>query len=377
MKRPILFLVVLGLAASLAPAATPLYVCGDVPTTETATSTTLLPSQIYKYTVAPVAYTLALTLSGSPALDAIQKMDKAGNWLFSVEAADNLGGALGGADADPRDVIRVAAGSGTYGFFFCGAGVGVPAYANVDAVSLDGGDTGDLILSFDVPTTIGASTFDAADLVRFQRTGTGCTGWTLAAANPDFGALAAGVPASSNVIGADKLGTLRLLAFDVPTTLGVTTYLPGQIVSWNGASFATWEALAGWPVSSGVDGISWVGNPGFVPPTITVDKVPASTNLQVSWQVSCSDGALDYGIYEGTIGSWYSHKFATCTDSGTPLTEQITPAAGSRYYIVVPHNAVTEGSYGKSRNFPAGFNTERPLGMALCASPQVVTPCPP
>jgi len=377
MKRPLLLFVVLGLAGFAARAATPLYVCTDVPTTESATSTTLLPSEIYKYIRLPVSYTLALTVAGSPTLDAIQKMDKPANWLFSVEAANNLGGALGGTDADPRDVIRVNTVSGAYSTFFCGSVVGVPSYANVDAATLDGGDTGDLILSFDVPTTIGASTFEAADLVRFQRTGPGCASWTLAAANPDFASSVAGVPTTSNVIGAETLGTLRLLAFDVPTTLGASTYSPGQVVSWNGAGFAIWETLAGWPASSAVDGLSWVGNPGLVPPTITVDKVPASTNIALSWSVSCSDGALDYGIYEGQLGTWYSHTLATCTDAGTPLTEQITPGAGSRYYLVVPHNVVTEGSYGKSKNYPAGFDTERPVGSAQCASPQVVTPCPP
>jgi len=377
MKRPLAVFVVLGLAGFAARAATPLYVCTDVPTTESATSTTLLPSEIHKYIRTPASYTLALTVAGSPTLDAIHKMDKPGYWLFSVEAANNLAGALGGADAESRDVIRLHAPSGIYSTFFCGAGVGVPSDANVDAVALDGGDTGDLILSFDVPTTIGASTFESADLVRFQRTGPGCSGWTLAATNPDFAAAAAGVPTTSNVIGAEKLGALRLLAFDVPTTLGASTYSPGQVVSWNGLGFTVWETLAGWPASSAVDGLSWVGNPGFVPPTITVDKVPASTNITVSWQVSCSDGALDYGIYEGKLGTWYSHTLATCIDAGAPLTEQLTPGAGSRYYLVVPHNVVTEGSYGKSKNFPAGFNTERPVGSAQCASPQIVTPCPP
>ena len=267
--------------------------------------------------------------------------------------------------------------SGTFAVLFCGATVGVPSYANVDAVYLDGGDTGDLIVSFDVPTSMGAFTFYPADLVRFQRTGSGCGSWSLAAANPDFNASAAGIPTGSDLIGADKVGSLRIFSFDVPTTIGAATYLPGQIVSWNGAAFAVWENLAGWPRSSGVDGLSWVGNPGLVPPTITVDKVPLSTNLAISWAASCSDGALDYGIYEGQIGVWYAHAAVVCTDTGTLLTETITPGAGNRYYLVVPHNVVTEGSYGKSKNFPAGSDTERPVGAPRCSTQQVITPCPP
>jgi hypothetical protein len=61
-------------------------------------------------------------------------MDAVGNWLFSVESANSLAGALGGADADPRDVIRYDATAGTYSYFFCGSAVGIPSGVNVDAV---------------------------------------------------------------------------------------------------------------------------------------------------------------------------------------------------------------------------------------------------
>jgi hypothetical protein len=90
MKRLLLVGVVLGLAGSLARATTPLLISSDVPTTETATLTTLLQSQIYRYTLPP-SYTLLLTVPGNPQLDAIHKMDRFGSWLFSVESANNLG----------------------------------------------------------------------------------------------------------------------------------------------------------------------------------------------------------------------------------------------------------------------------------------------
>src|SRR5436190_740941 len=141
MKRLLLVCVVLGLAGPLARATTPLLISSDVPTTESATLTTLLQTQIFRYDTPP-AYTLILTVPGSPKLDGIHKMDAFGNWLFSVEAANNLAGALAGADADPRDVIRFDAPAGTYSFFFCGGAAGVPAGVNVDAVYLDGGDAG-------------------------------------------------------------------------------------------------------------------------------------------------------------------------------------------------------------------------------------------
>lgn len=383
MKRLLSACVVLGLAGSLAQAATPLLISSDGPTTETATATTLREFQIYRYTL-PVAYTLTLSIAGNPKLDGIHKMDRAGNWLFSVESANSLAGALAGADADPRDVIRFDAGAGSYSFFFCGAVAGVPAGANLDAVYLDGGDGGSLIASFDVPTTMGAFTFDPADLVRFVRTGAGCGNWALAAANPDFDASAAGtgIPTSVNMLDAERVGGLRIFSLDVPATLGppgAVTYLPGQIVAWNGAAFSLYEPLAGWPLSGTVDGLSTQGNPGIIPATLLVNKTAFPqldlSDVIISWNASCSEGASDYGIYEGTIGVWPSHTRVDCADGGVPLTEQITPGAGSRYYLVVPRNTMTEGSYGQRQTAPGVF-VERVVGVAQCNAVQTVTPCP-
>jgi hypothetical protein len=384
MKRPLLLCVALAVAGLPASATTPLLISSDVPTTETATFTTLLSSQVYRYTVPP-AYVLTLTVPGNPRLDAIHKMDRFGSWLFSIEAANNLAGALGGVDADPRDVIRFDMTAGTYGFFFCGASVGIPAGVNVDAVYLDGGDPGSLIVSFDVPVGLGPFVFDPADLVRYVRTGPACGNWALAAANPDFDASAAGVgiPTSVNMLDAARVGPLRIFSLDVPADLGppgIVTYLPGQIVSWNGAAFALYEALAGWPTSSTVDGLSTVGNPGVVAATLTMNKTASpqldTSDVILSWGASCSEGASDYGIYQGTIGSWYGHTSLDCFDNGVLLTEQVTPGAGNRYYLVVPHNTQTEGSYGQRRdNTPLTF-TERPVGAAQCIAAQAITACP-
>lgn len=375
--RSVLF--VLGLAGTLARAATPVYVSVDVSTTETATSTTLSPNAAYRYAT-PQSYTLALSVPGNPVLSGIHKMDAPGNWLFSVESANDLGGALVGASALPADVIRLFP-PATYQRFFCGAEVGVPAGASVDALCLQGGDSGTLLLSFDRPTTMGAFTFQPDDLARFVHTGPGCGGWTLAGANPAFAATAAGVPPGRNVIGVDTLGPDFILSFDVPTTLGATTYVPGQLVRWNGSTFSVFESLAGWPISSAVNGLSLGGNPGVVSDTIRLAKtaVPQldTSAVILTWPQSCSEGASDYGIYEGTLGSWYSHTRLDCGDNGTPLTEQVTPGAGNRYYLVVPRNTMAEGSYGEKQFGPSPTFTQRPAGIVQCVAPQVVTPCPP
>jgi len=94
----------------------------------------------------------------------------------------------------------------------------------------------------------------------------------------------------------------------------------------------------------------------------------AGTQITLSWGPSCAAGDTDYGVYEGTVGTWYSHAAVTCTTVGTSAT--INPAAGNRYYLVVPHAASVEGSYGTGV-----ANAQRPTGAAAC-QPQVLTSCP-
>ena len=110
MRRLLLFAfaltVAFGLsAATLARAASPVLVSPDVPTDETASGTTILPWQISEYDAAGPSYTLTFTVPGDPILDAIEKMDTPRDWLFSVEAASDLGASLT-TFAEPRDVIE-------------------------------------------------------------------------------------------------------------------------------------------------------------------------------------------------------------------------------------------------------------------------------
>ena len=47
-----------------------------------------------------------------------------------------------------------------------------------------------------------------------------------------------------------------ILTFDVPTTLGPTTYAPGQLVAWDGVVFSFYQFDAAWPPTSRVRGPS-------------------------------------------------------------------------------------------------------------------------
>jgi hypothetical protein len=109
------------------------------------------------------------------------------------------------------------------------------------------------------------------------------------------------------------------------------------------------------------------GAPGGRVNNLSVNKLGAS--LVLNWFGSCSVADNNYEVYEGAIGgNFTSHVPVNCATGGT--TSTFAPAAGNRYYLVVPTNGATEGSYGKNK---AGV--ERPASTAACA-PQTVGTCP-
>jgi hypothetical protein len=92
--------------------------------------------------------------------------------------------------------------------------------------------------------------------------------------------------------------------------------------------------------------------------------------ITLAWSASCLGTDTDYEIYEGTIGgSFTSHTSIFCSTSGeTTQTFLVSPA--STYYLVVPRNAMREGSYGLT-----SAGTERPQGAFACL-PQQIASCP-
>jgi len=103
---------------------------------------------------------------------------------------------------------------------------------------------------------------------------------------------------------------------------------------------------------------------------LTVNK-NAAPSITVDWFASCSAADVDYGVYEGTIGNWYSHVPVTglcLTGGATSATFNAGP--GNHYYLVVPTDMVTEGSYGKDSAL-----VERPASTTPCAV-QSIGSCP-
>lgn len=86
----------------------------------------------------------------------------------------------------------------------------------------------------------------------------------------------------------------------------------------------------------------------------------AGGDLTLTWGPSCLASDSDYAVYEGSLGSFASHVPVLCSTAGA-TTATFTPAAGNRYYLVVPNNGLREGSYGVT-----GAGVRRPPSQAAC-----------
>jgi hypothetical protein len=298
-----------------------------------------------------------------------------GSYLFSPAQPVTLGA----TDFQPRDLVSY---DGTaFAMFLDGSAEGIPAGARIDALFVDP-VTGNPVLSFDTPVTFGVETFSPSDLV--SRTGAGAFALF-------WDADAAGVPAYANVVGADvNAAGDPVVSFDVPTNLGGTEFLPGQLVRWDGVAFGSFLVDPAWPPSAQLRDFSFVpsapagrvADDGCLPAAValTVTRDPVTGDLTLTWDASCLADDSDYEIYEsammGPTGAqgFYSHASRFCTSGGSlslmfaPLSVS-APAIGN-YYLVVPRNAVREGSYGRDSNC-----VERPPGDGSCEA-QEIAPCP-
>lgn len=106
---------------------------------------------------------------------------------------------------------------------------------------------------------------------------------------------------------------------------------------------------------------------------LSVARSASPGMIALSWAPSCYPGTMDYAIYEGILGSWYSHVLRDCSDDGADRREELTPAGGNTYYLVVPIGASGEGSYGTSSD-----GSERPRAGPgqTCTATQFLAPCP-
>jgi hypothetical protein len=149
-------------------------------------------------------------------------------------------------------------------------------------------------------------------------------------------------------------------ASEYPYVIGPTYY--GVVASENistGGHVTISETVTSYSAPAGL---------GQVPDTLAVAK--SGSNLLLSWNLGCSPNATDYAVYEGTLGVWYSHASISCTVPNRYLHSTVTPAAGSTYYLIVPVNANSEGSYGLT-----GAGTEIPGAALACHAARQLGGC--
>jgi hypothetical protein len=363
-----------------------LYISPDVPTTLDA-GTTYLPWEVVRHDhLSAVPYTLELSLPDRPAIDALHKMDRPDNWLFSFEHRTLLAGLIA-PPAEPRDVVRDDA--GVFSLFFDGSCVAgaIPPSSSIDSIYLEGGDVGDLVMSFDVPTSLLGTTYQPSQLLRWKRIGPGPCAWVLSGSVVDFASIGTYFPLSSNLVGADFVAGKWLLAFDIPVDLGPPaqpTRTPGRIMStdgltWSLADDLRTEGVPGWPVKTQVNALSCQSNPGAIDPAagqILLDK--SGADIEIICPGGCSSGAEAYGLYEGKLatvnGGGYDHVSVGCGFVCAGTHTHTPPALDSTYYLLVPHNGKEEGSYGKRSD-----GADRPQAAApvdRCVTFQNLAPCP-
>ena len=333
------------------------YLAVDVPATLGGVDYT--PAQILRSDGA--TYSLAIGLPGGDAQFGALHRRSDGVWLL-VSSTPFL---LGVTPVQAHDVVSTPDGV-TFSVFFDGTAAGIPGYAGIDSLFLDSG--GALVLSFDVPVNLGGTEYSQSDLVRYSG----------GAFSVFWDAEAAGVPADANVVGADRdSGGSLVVSFDVPTNLGGTDYLPGQLVRWKGGtSFSNYFADPSWPAYAQLRGFGFVPASGAVPDgsgaTTPLAVSLGGGNLTLSWGTSCATADTDYEVYEGILGQpfVYNHNEKLCT-TGAATTATFATPAGSTYYLVVPKNAVSEGSYGQ-----ASGGTQIPQGTTACLPQQIASACP-
>jgi hypothetical protein len=243
-----------------------------------------------------------------------------------------------------------------------GEAAGIPVDARIDAISE--APSGALELSFDVPVRLGTTDYGRSDLVLWEAG----IGFSLV-----WSGGTEGVPAYANLVGASRDASgERVLAFDVPVLLGGIDYLPGDLLRV--APFSLASRDSGWPLSSELRDFTSIPSVGRVPEH-QADGVPLTISksvdqIELAWGAACgATASTDYAVYEGTIGSWYSHTARSCSTNGM-LSTSFVPPAGNRYYLVAARNGASQGSYGTDSS-----GAEIPPAPDACV-PQELASCP-
>ncbi len=227
--------------------------------------------------------------------------------------------------------------------------LGLGEAANITALSHDGYY---YYIALDAPITVnrtggGTITYVPRDVLRVDTTGVSPL-YTLAfdgTISPTV------IPAGVGLSGVERIfytGDM-LLTFNVPVTLGAVASMPGDVLRWNGLAWSLYyrdNSVFPSPPPNLMSDFSLPLTPGEAN---NFRLTKSGGNLAMTWgNATCPTAATtrDYGIYEGAIGSWYSHNTAKSCTTGGVTNATVTPGGGNQYYLVVPNNGAYEGNYG-------------------------------
>ena len=147
-----------------------------------------------------------------------------GNTLLALDTTTALPGLPPGTPAEPNDVVEYAPGTGLFSVFFDGVAAGVPANAQIDAVSVTAGL--DPELSFETSVTLpGGVAVDDEDVVVY-------TAGIFALA---YDGSAAGVASALDVDAAQAVTGPAgwLLSFDTTGTVGAVTFDDEDVIRYD------------------------------------------------------------------------------------------------------------------------------------------------
>jgi hypothetical protein len=276
--------------------------------------------------------------------------------LFSVDAPASIAGIPCGAS----DIIR-RSGSGpttTFNLYKSAASMGLSAGANIDALAVHP-TSGNLLISFDAPETVGATTFMPADIAE--------VGTTL---TMFFDASTKSVPDSINTVGYEckivNTRPVQYFNFDAPVSLGGSVRLPGDIVyrtelpdQWNpnyfrDAAFPPGSLMTDFyfalpPPSPVPDG----DQTGAGEDPLQAEKRNGGADMYVSYSRTCFTGGGWYNIIYGDIAGFaaggYTVTGSVCNFDPDNSGDQVIAGipSGNFWFLVVGSNGGTsEGSWG-------------------------------
>jgi len=256
-------------------------------------------------------YSLQLDLSASLAIQALSSRGS-NAWLFVPSCSIELGGQA----YTSRQVVLWR--SNTYSLFFDATNL-IPAYAQIDGLCEEPG-TGYLIFSTDVPM----GNFTQNDLIRWDGTSLS-TAWDAESFH---------IPPSTNIMGFHLDACDHIFfSFDVPTKIGSATYLPGEIVQWNGSAFSLFYNDTVWPLSAQMNGLTLTPFP------------KASAAVSGNTLICLGESAVIRADLTGTP-PWnltWSDGFVQTGVTVTPVLRSVSPTINTGYALTAFNDVHCEG----------------------------------